>query len=60
MPLSRSDLKRSLGRSVGLPTEQARCDRCGRIYRFVRRDLAPNDWPKWCDTCDKELYETED
>ena len=41
-------------------TESARCSRCGRTYWFVRRGNAPDDWPKWCDTCDKEINATED
>ena len=40
--------------------ERARCARRGRIYVFKRRGLAPNDWPKWCGRCDKEINATED
>ena len=30
-----------------------RCSRCGRTHFFVRKG-PPNDWPKWCDTCQQE------
>ena len=43
--------------TYGTAAEGIRCARCGQHYWFKRIGLAPDDWPKWCDRCDKEINE---
>ena len=56
----RSLLRETAGARLGATrpkphAETIRCQRCGRTHSFVRKGLAPNDWPKWCGRCDEEI-----